>query len=185
MIRIVLVLAVLLALYYAARWLMSGSADSRRRAGKWALGVAAGAVLIVVAVRAGFLWQAAAGSTAFVTLRRVVPWLIRGLPFAHKAWTSKRRANEDVEGSSGGDSSTQGKDIWAEGVAVEEASVPPSSANMSRREALAVLGLDDGATSEEIERVSRERLDELRTSGAKISSRTAKQIADARRTLLS
>lgn len=113
------------------------------------------AVLIVLVVRAGLYWQAAAGSTAFVVLRKVAPWLAQLWPFARKAW--QRR-------STNGRAPTDGS---------------RTGPTMSRAEALSVLGLHEGASEGDVERASRELL-----SSGTLSPFLVQQVSEARRALL-
>lgn len=101
MIRVVVILGLLLAVYFGILWLRELEPESRRRSGKWALGAVIVAVLAVPLIRLGLHWHAVAGSTAFVALRRVLPWAFRAWPLARKVWQRRRRPGGDDEEKEG------------------------------------------------------------------------------------
>lgn len=93
MIRVLLAVAALLALYYGVLWMRSLEPEVRARAGKWAIGGVVVALLAVPVIRMGLHWYAAVGSTALLVVRRAVPWALRAWPLARKVWQRRRRGD--------------------------------------------------------------------------------------------
>lgn len=129
---IVILLAVVLLATFSSP---TGAASGSRRRGRatahpgW---VIAAVVVGVVLLRFGVHWIAVAGGVALATLRSVAPllrfWpLIAGL----KASGGAGRASRSGAGAGG---------------------APPRTAPMTREEALRVLGLEEGATPEDVQR---------------------------------
>jgi hypothetical protein len=108
--------------------------------GWWLLGAL---VLGVLLVRLGLNWLALAGGALFATLRILGP-LLRLLPLASQ-WSQQRAA-----GGAGGN-----------GAEAREAGGAARPARMSRHEALEVLGLDDRATREDVQREYRRLIKRL------------------------
>jgi DnaJ homolog subfamily C member 19 len=164
MVRVVLIVGLVIAGYWAVQWLLRQAPAARLRVAKWTFAVVGLAVALVLLTRAGMYWQAVMGSTAFAGLRAVYPWLVKALPFAHRAWRGRSERRKDNTSTLGSASARVG---------------------MSRAEALSILGLKDGASSDEIKRVSAELLRSVGPDGAAGSAYLASQIGEARHVLLS
>jgi DnaJ homolog subfamily C member 19 len=164
MVRVVLIVGLLLAGYWAVQWLLRQAPATRLRVAKWSFAAVGLGIALVLLTRAGLYWQAVMGSTAFAGLRAAYPWLVKVLPFAHRAWRGRgerRKANASTFGAAS------------------------AGVGMSRAEALSVLGLADGATPDEIKRVSDELLRSVGPGGAAGSAYLVRQIREARHVLLS
>ncbi|MEO8178529.1 MAG: DnaJ domain-containing protein [Deltaproteobacteria bacterium] len=133
---LIVVLLAGLLLVLAGNWLNAARTPAHERVpgalGGWGL---LGALLVgVVLLRFGLSWLALVGGAALAVLRGVGP-LLRLWPLISD-W---QRAHVNSPGSTGSGSADAGS----------RAARP---ARMSRREALEVLGLDDGATPQDVQR---------------------------------
>lgn len=105
--------------------------------GRWLLGAVTVAVLLFVAFRFRAHWLAIGAAGAFALLRRTLPWLLRLGPGLVRFFARRSRA----DGSGGG---APRSDAGGSGGATR------GHGRMTREEALAVLGIKEGATREEV-----------------------------------
>lgn len=117
--------------FFAVRVFRDLERPVRRRALRWALSAVLFAVLLFVMARFGFHWLAIIALAAGALLRRALPPLLRMLPWALQIWARKTHAEP---GPSTGHAPSGAR----------------AAGRMSRKEALDVLGLEEGATREEI-----------------------------------
>jgi hypothetical protein len=173
-IRIVLLAALLFGIYRLVGWIRQLDPVHRRRAWRWALGAAVLGAFGFLLIRLGLNWLTVAGSTAaLASLRRVVPWLAhlaKVQPMVRRAWGTRPWLLDR------NDASTAAPEVEDQSAGV--------AAAMSREEALAVLGLTEEASADQIERVSRQLLAKVAPSAATSSPYLARQITRARDTLL-
>jgi DnaJ homolog subfamily C member 19 len=107
------------------------SPERKKRATRFALAVVF-VVALVLLVRAGQPWLAAAGGVLLAGLRYIGPLLVRLLPFL---FTLKTRQPPPNTGSG---------------------QRPPTTNQLTRREAFEVLGLAEGASDEEVRKAHTE-----------------------------
>ena len=158
-----LILAAGLVLFVVRR-VMELAPAQRRKLWRWTLGLGVVALLVGVSFRYGLHWLVVAGAALLAVLRRLLPlaisWLplLRGLrrmrpgrnsaePGAGGAW------GEPPGGFTGGDS--------AHSEARTAGAGPRRGRPMSRREALQVLGLEDGASRADILQAYRDLIKRL------------------------
>ncbi len=132
----ILGVALLCGLLLAGRWFIEADPKAIVRLFKWLLVGLILAVAIFFLVSGRFAW-------ALATLPVFIPRLLRVIAAARMARDFSRRAR----GNSGGREKSSFR--------------PDRSGPMSREEALEVLGLDDGASREEIKKAYRRLMDGL------------------------
>jgi hypothetical protein len=143
---LIVVLLAGLVLVLAGDWLNTGRKPAQERApgalGGWGL---LGALLVgVLLLRFGLSWLALVGGAALAVLRVVGP-LLRLWPLVSQ-WQRAPAGGPTSSGASGAGGANPGRG---------------RAARMSRREALEMLGLDDRATAEDVQREYRRLIKRL------------------------
>jgi hypothetical protein len=128
---LLLALYVIPALFRTLKHLDGGARQRLARGGWFLLGIVA---LVAIFARFGFHWLAVAGAATLAALRWAVPLAIRMWPLAQRV--RNERARRGSNGSESGD--------------FPGARTSRPRAGMARSEALEVLGLEEGASRQEI-----------------------------------
>lgn len=134
--RVFALLILGIAILIVSSWAASAlPAQSRQKFTRALLVVGVGFVLIVFA-RAGMPWLAAIGGLLLAAIRFAWPVLVRILPWLITWKLTQRTSQTSTSGSSAD---------------VGDRDKAPLSTQMSRQDALAILGLSEGASNEAIQ----------------------------------
>jgi hypothetical protein len=160
------IIVIVLFLALAGLWLYelvkAANSDQRRRATYWAVSLVLTAVLVLVVVRFGVHWLALVAAGAFTLLRRLFPFMIRFLPFASRAYRNKK---EQAQGS-------------------RPSSAGKHPGRMTRAEALEILGLEEGATREQVVNAYKALIKKVHPDVPGGSTYLAQQVNQAKSVLL-
>lgn len=125
-----------IAILVVSSWAASAlPAQSRQKFSRTLLVIGIGFVLIVFA-RAGMPWLAAIGGLLLAAVRFAWPIVVRLLPWLI-TWKLTQRSSQPSQSGSSGEAGNRDK--------------APLSTQMSRQDALAILGLAEGASNEAIQ----------------------------------
>jgi len=176
--RLVLLGLLILAAVYGVPALLAAfrklNDKKRRRLRFGVLGLLGAALVIGVLARFGLHWLGVVGAAVLGVLRGIGPWLLRLLPLGQRLHEQRARAATDA-GSHAGD---------ATGDAHDPAPRASARGNMSRREALEVLGLSEGASREDIVKAYRNLIRKVHPDSAGGSTYLATKINQAKDALL-
>ena len=158
---ILVVFVVLASLWLYEAFKGAGPAARRRTLYSSITAILLGALAFAV-VRFGVHWLTLLAAGALAVLRRVLPWLLRTLPFASRRFDG------------------------AAGTPGEQAPPPPRGrpSAMTRKEALDVLGLEEGATREQIHDAYRSLIKKVHPDLPGGSTYLARQVNQAKSVLL-
>ena len=145
----------------------------RRRAGFSVLGLLGVALVIGVLARFGLQWLGVVGAAMLAVLRGIAPWLLRLWPLGQRIHEQRARAagSRSHAGSAAGDDH-------------DPAPRASSRGDISRREALEVLGLAEGASREDIMQAYRNLIRKVHPDSPGGSTYLATKINQAKDTLL-
>lgn len=163
-------LVVIGGLVAIAVWFVSyrGAGPVARKRHRRALWVVLAVGIVLLLSRVGMHWLAAAGAAGLAVLRVLAPWLLRALPFVAQRFGPRPSVtgNRPGDGRDGGESGRR--------------SAPPRAGHMTRAQALEVLGLQAGATRDEITAQYRKLIRELHPDqgGSQFLTRQLNQARD-------
>jgi len=172
--RLLLLAVLLVVLIYGIPKLITAfselDATKRRRAARAALALVGVALLIVLLARFGLQWLGVLGAAVWAIVRTIVPWVLRLLPFSgrfrERWWNANSRPNDQGSANEGAASAGRAK-------------------GMSRAEALEVLGVEDGASREEILQAYRSLIRKVHPDAPGGSTYLATKLNQAKDVLLS
>lgn len=141
--RIIIAIAALTIAFLLWRWFKTQYAVKGRPFAVKAFIATAAIVLIALAAAGRIHWLGAILASLLAAIRFALPLLIRSLPFLQSLRQSQQQSQQQYQQQN------------------QQSNQKSAASNMTRAEALAILGLDDGATEDDIIQAHRKLIQKL------------------------